>query len=287
MNDILQVRNLKKTYRDFQISNVSFDIPTNSITGLIGINGAGKTTTIKMILKLIAMETGHVKVSGFDMANEEARSKELIGVVLDNGGLYENLTIDQMKKILSAAYKSWDDTKYNVLTQKFKLVKSQKISTLSRGMHIKVALVFAMSHHAKLLIMDEPTGGLDPLVRDQLMLMLQEYVEEENASVLFSTHITTDLDKIADRIILMNKGKVLWEKEKDDLINQHVIISGPLNLISHLDQSLFMRIKINRIQWRALALSKHVNYKIYSQFQKEVPTIEDIMFAYIDGGCHD
>ncbi len=286
MKNALEVRNICKRYKDFQLKDVSFSLPPSSITGLIGINGAGKTTTIRLILNLIHADAGAVTVCGYNMQHEEEAAKECMGVVLDDGGLYGNLTLRENKGIIASAYESWDDQQYKQLIRRFKLQENQKSAALSRGMRIKASLILAMSHHAKLLIMDEPTGGLDPLVREQLLMMLQEYVDREKASVLFSTHITTDLDKVADRIIFLHQGRVIMDDFKDTIIRSHVVLSGPKEKLSAINKKAFISIEISGNVFHAVARREDLNRQLQSIVTK-TPVMEDIMLAYISGGSYE
>ncbi|MGQ0437074.1 ABC transporter ATP-binding protein, partial [Bacillus sp. B-TM1] len=209
MNVVLEVNNLNKSYGNFSLKDVTFSLNTDCITGFIGTNGSGKTTTIKAILGLILKDSGKINFLGKDMDKHERKSKNKIGIVLDEGYFYDELTVKEMKNVIAPSYTEWDEPVFQNYIKKFNLNLEQKISTLSKGMRMKFAVALALSHHADLLIMDEPTSGLDPLVRSELMDILLDFMKEPGKSVFFSTHITSDLDKIADMIILIDNGKVL------------------------------------------------------------------------------
>ena len=213
MDTVLDVTGLNKSYDSFSLKDVSFSLPEGCITGFIGINGAGKTTTLRSILGLAKGVTGSIRFFGMDMEENEWQIKDRIGVVLDSGGFYEDLSLNEMKKILAPAYSSWCEEDYRSYLERFSLNPKEKIKNLSRGMKVKYALALALSHKAELLIMDEPTSGLDPLSRSQLLNVLRDYMEQGGKGVLFSTHITSDLDKIADMLIMINQG-VLYFREK-------------------------------------------------------------------------
>ncbi len=198
MENILEVSGLNKSYRNFSLHDISISLPEGCITGFIGINGAGKTTTLRTILGLTSKLSGKVRLFGMDMETHEKQIKERIGIILDGGGFYEELNLTEMKNIVASAYKSWDETTYRMYLDRFSLSPKQKINTLSKGMRMKYALALALSHKAELLIMDEPTSGLDPLIRNQLLDILKEFMNNGGRGVFFSTHITSDLDKIAD-----------------------------------------------------------------------------------------
>lgn len=219
----LEVEDLVLNYPRFHLNKVTFAIPKQCIAGLIGVNGAGKSTTIRIILNLIKAESGRVTINGIDLHKSERYAKESLGVVLDNGGLYDKLTVEQMKDLIATAYKSWDDTIFYRQIEQFGISPDVKISTLSRGTRMKVALAFAVSHHARLLLMDEPTSGLDPLVRKQLLSTLVKYVREEEASVLFSTHITSDLDRTANHIVMMNDGTIVIDEDRELLMDEYTV----------------------------------------------------------------
>ena len=224
MKKILEVVKLRKEYKDFVLDNVSFSIEPKSIVGFIGTNGSGKSTTIKSILGLIHSKSEKIDYFGKDFFSHEKSIKNRLGIVLDEGYFYETLTIDQMKSIVAPVYDNWEEKVFYGLIDRFGLNRKQKISTLSKGMKMKFSIALALAHHAELIIMDEPTSGLDPLVRSELMDLLKEVVETEGCSILFSTHIISDLEKVADKVIFIDKGKIIFEKKKSDLINDYVKI---------------------------------------------------------------
>lgn len=228
MENILEVKGLNKTYQDFSLNDISFSLPEGCITGFIGINGAGKTTTLRSILGLTPIESGDIRVFGMDMATNEKAIKERIGIVLDEGGFYDELSLSEMKGIIASAYQSWNENEYRAYLDRFSLNPKQKISTLSKGMRMKYALALALSHEAELLIMDEPTSGLDPLIRSQLLDILKEFMERGGRGVFFSTHITSDLDKIADMLVMIDGGRIVFQEEKDTLLDGYRIVKGDL-----------------------------------------------------------
>ncbi len=239
MNVMLEVNNLNKCYENFSLKDVTFRINNDCITGFIGTNGSGKTTTIKAILGLILKDSGKINFLGNDMDKHERKSKNKIGIVLDEGYFYDELTLKEMKNIIAPSYTDWDESVFQDYIKQFNLNLKQKISTLSKGMRMKFAVALALSHHADLLLMDEPTSGLDPLVRSELMDILLNFMKEPGKSVFFSTHITSDLDKIADMIILIDDGKILVNDEKDMLIDSHALIKGSNRFINEQTKTLF------------------------------------------------
>ena len=284
MNTILDVSGLKKTYKDFTLSDVSFSLQQDCITGFIGINGAGKTTTLRAILNLISKESGTIKFFGKDMQTNESELKNRIGIVLDDGCFYDELSMSEMKSIIAPAYSAWSEQDYKTYMERFNLNPHQKISALSKGMRMKFALALALSHNADLLIMDEPTSGLDPLIRSQLMEILRDYMNQGEKSVFFSTHITSDLDKIADMLILIDNGKILFEEEKDTLTDNHRLVKGDKKYLNEETRKLFLNIQESGFGFTGLTKQLGLVQKSMSDILVERPSIEDIMLGYIEGG---
>ncbi len=232
MKNILEVRGLNKSYRNFTLQDVSFSLPEGCITGFIGVNGAGKTTTLKTILGLTPKESGKIRFFDMDFDTEERSIKERLGIVFDSGGFYGELNLMEMKTLAASSYRSWDEAEFRRYLDRFSLNPRQKINTLSKGMRMKYALALALSHRAELLIMDEPTSGLDPLIRRQLLDILREYMERGGRGVFFSTHITSDLDRLADVLILIDRGRIVFQEEKDSLMERYRIVKGDVQDLS-------------------------------------------------------
>ena len=287
MNTVLKVENLCKKYKTFEISNVNFAIKEGSIVGFIGINGAGKTTTIKSILGLVKSDSGKVLLFEKERSANEREIFNRIGIVLDGGYFYENLTLKEMKSIYAPAYNGWDEKCFQELINKFNLPLNQKIDSLSKGMKMKFSLVLAMSHHAELLIMDEPTSGLDPKVRSDLMKILQNYVKDGKNSVLLSTHITSDLDKIADSLILINKGKIIFSDETNQLIQSHMKLNGRHSLITKNELDKFVSYNMNGDNITGILRKRDYSKEIFQGFEITDLSIEDLMLAYIEEGYND
>ena len=284
MSNILEVTGLNKYYKDFSLTDVSFTLPEDCITGFIGVNGSGKTTTIRAILGLTQKASGTIKVFGKDMETNEQELKNRIGVVLDEGYFYDELTMNEMKSIIAPAYSGWSDKDYKEYMDRFSLNPRQKIATLSRGMRMKFALTLALSHGADLLIMDEPTSGLDPLVRSQLLEIMTDYMKQGGKGVFFSTHITSDLDKVADMLILIHGGKILFEKEKDYLLDNHRLVKGDVKALNDKNRKQFLNIQTTDFGFTGVTDKLSEVQKSISDILVERPTIEDIMLAYIEGG---
>ncbi|MFX3617056.1 MAG: ABC transporter ATP-binding protein [Sporolactobacillus sp.] len=283
MTPILKVENLTKTINQFRLNALSFTVQEGCITGFIGKNGAGKTTTIKSLLGIYPMDSGRILFRGKDMMKNSRMAMNEIGVVMDQGYFYEHLTLNEMKNILAPSYSHWDEVAFSEWVERFQLDKHQKIEQLSRGMRIKYALALALSHHADLLIMDEPTSGLDPIMRSELMTILRAFMNEEGKSVFFSTHITSDLDKIADQIILIDQGRLLFGEEKDSLLDSHIIVKGDNRWINSETRSLFIKLNQSSYGFDGLSQQREVIQRLMPEAIIERPTIEDIMLAYVKG----
>jgi len=225
----LEVNNLSKNYKEFSLQNLSFSLEPGFIMGFIGPNGAGKSTTIKLIMNLIKKDGGEIKVFGMDHLKHEKEIKEKIGFVYDQNHFYEDLTLAEMKKIIAPFYKSWDEEDFQKYLKQFNLSLKQKIKELSKGMKMKYSLALALSHHAELIIMDEPTSGLDPIIRSELLEVLYEIIQDDRKSILFSTHILRDLDKVADYITFINDGELVFSQAKDKILESYQIIKGDKN----------------------------------------------------------
>ncbi|CAI9394507.1 ABC transporter ATP-binding protein [Niallia sp. Sow4_A1] len=282
MSSILEVTGLNKSYGDFSLSDVSFTLEEDCITGFIGINGAGKTTTIRTILGLVTRASGTIKFFGKDMNKYEQELKDRIGIVLDDGGFYDELSMAEMTSIISPAYSRWSEQDYKTFMERFSLNPRQKIATLSKGMRMKYSLTLALSHQADLLIMDEPTSGLDPLIRSQLMEILKDYMKQGGKGVFFSTHITSDLDKVADMLILINNGRILFEEEKDILIDTHRLVKGDIKDLTDETRNLFLNIQETEFGFSGITNQLSKVQTNMHDILIERATIEDIMLGYIE-----
>lgn len=284
MENILEVKGLNKNYQNFSLQDVSFSLPEGCITGFIGTNGAGKTSTLKSILGLTPKISGDIRLFGMDMAANEKEIKERMGIVLDDGGFYDELSLSEMKNIVASAYKLWDENEYGEYLERFSLNPKQKINTLSKGMRMKYALALALSHKAELLIMDEPTSGLDPLIRSQLLDILKEFMDNGGRGVFFSTHITSDLDKIADMLIMIDNGQIIFQEEKDILLDEYRIVKGDTKDLHTDTEKLFMNIDKTIFGFTAITKYADKVREIMPDSIIERPTIEDIMLCNVKGG---
>lgn len=284
MDNILEVSGLKKSYNNFSLKDVTFSLPEGCITGFIGINGAGKTTTLRTLLHLTSKEAGSVCFFGLDMERSEKQIKDRLGIVLDDGCFYEELSLEEMKSVIAPAYTAWSERDFKQYLDMFSLDPKQKINTLSKGMRMKYSLALALSHEAELLIMDEPTSGLDPLVRSQLLQILTDYMGKGGKGVFFSTHITSDLDKIADMLIMIDNGRIVFQEEKDSLLDTYRIVKGDVRALTADVRRLFVNISETAFGFTGVTKQVTEVQRFIPDAMIERPTIEDIMLANIEGG---
>ena len=282
MDSILSVNGLTKDYGSFKLDHVSFDIPKGTVMGLVGENGAGKSTTIGGILDLIRKDEGTVTFMGRQLSSSK-ELKEDIGVVLDGINFYETLTPARVGKILKAAYKQWNDNVYKGYLDRFELPLNKEIKTLSKGMKMKLGIAAALSHDPKLLILDEATSGLDPVMRDDVLDVFLDFVQDEEHSIMMSSHITTDLEKIADYITFIHKGKVLFSKPKDELIYKYGIIRCGEAAFDSIDKSDILAYRKEQYQLSVLVADKEAAKKKYRNEVVDNSTIDDIILLYVKG----
>lgn len=282
MDEILQIKDLAKSYRDFKLDRVSFSIPKGSIMGLIGENGAGKSTTINAILGLIKKDKGTVRFWGKELDSSK-QIKENIGVVFDGINFYETLTPEKVGKICAAAYKQWDSSIYQKFLERFSLSKGKEIKTLSKGMKMKLSIAAALSHRPKLLILDEATSGLDPVMRADILEIFAEFVREGGHSILMSSHITTDLEKVADYITFIHRGKVLFCKRKSELCRDYGMIRCESDLFEKFDRADILAYRREGNQWNILVGDKEMAKNKYKNVVVDTITIEDMLLMYVKG----
>lgn len=282
MDNILEVRNLTKQYADFTLDHVSFSIPKGTIMGLIGENGAGKSTTINAILELIHKDDGTVTFWGQELSSAK-QLKEDIGVVFDGINFYETLTAAKVGKISQTAYKQWEDRLYREYLNRFQLPTDKEIKTFSKGMKMKLCIAVALSHKPKLLILDEATSGLDPVMRDDILEVFLEFVQNEEHSIMISSHITTDLEKVADSITFIHQGKVLFCKAKDELRYQYGIIRCGAAIFDEIDKSEILAYRKEDYQWNVLVADKEKARRRYKNAVVDDAAIDDILLLYVKG----
>lgn len=282
MSNILEVEDLTKQYAGFKLDHVSFSVPKGTIMGLIGENGAGKTTTISAILDLIRKDEGTVRFWGQELSSSR-QFREDIGVVFDGINFYETLTPAKVGKISGAAYRQWDSSLYRNYLDRFQLPADREIKSMSKGMKMKLCIAIALSHRPKLLILDEATGGLDPVMRDDILDVFLDFVQDEEHSILMSSHITSDLEKIADYITFIHQGKVLFCKTKDELRYRYGIIRCGAAVFDRIDREEILALRKEDYQWNVLVADKEKARKKYKDAIVDNATIDDIMLLYVKG----
>lgn len=281
MTNALTISGLTKTYPDFTLDNVSFAVPSGSIVGLIGENGAGKSTTINAALGLIRKEAGQVSILGKEKIDDD--TKERIGVVFDGSNYPEILSPKKINRIMKNIYRSWNEQIYFRLLKQFSLPLDKQVKQFSKGMKMKLAISAAFSHQSNLLILDEATSGLDPVMRDDILDMLLEFVQEEERSILVSSHITSDLEKIADYIVFIHKGKVVFSKPKDALMEQYVMIKCGTAQFEALDKADITAYRKMDYEWQVLITNREKMERKYPKAMIVPATIDEIMLLYIKG----
>ncbi len=283
MNNSIEMKDVTKTYPNFKMTEVSLEVKKGTIMGLVGENGAGKTTLLKLILNLINKENGSIRIFDKDNQKEEKLIKEDIGVVLDDSFFSEYFTPVQIGNMMKKFYRNWDQALFDSYLTTFQLPSRQKVKEFSRGMRMKLQIATALSHHPKLLLLDEPTSGLDPIVRSEILDIFMNFIQDEENSILLSTHITSDLEHIADYITFINQGQIIFSKSRDELLENYAIIKVSDQEFKKISPNDIIRFKKNRYDTEILIDNKRTFKKKYPSFNIEKANIEDIMILYIKG----
>lgn len=287
MEKILELHQVTKRYDQFELNIDHLVLEQGYIMGFIGPNGAGKSTTIKLIMNLIKKDGGDIRLFGLDHIQDELAVKERIGFVYDHFPFYDELTAEEMKNMIRPFYRLWDEALFQRYARDFKLPLKKRIKHYSKGMKMKLALAIALSHHAELLIMDEPTSGLDPLIRREILEVLQSLMEDERKAIFFSTHITSDLDKVADYITLIHQGKIMFSLAKDDLLEEHGLVKGSQDTLKKIDPALLVGVRSHHFGFEALVKNKkEIMRQLGESVLIEKPTLEEIMIFSIAGREH-
>jgi len=279
MENAIEINNLTKKYDEFTLNDINITLPKGCIMGFIGENGAGKSTTIKLILNLIHRDSGNINVLGLNNIQNDKQIKEDVGVVFDECNFPENLNATDVSVVMKHIYKNWDATLFQSYIQKFSLPLKKIIKEYSRGMKIKLSIAVALSHHAKLLVLDEATSGLDPIVRDEILDVFLEFIQDEEHSIFISSHITSDLDKIADYITFIHKGKIVFSEPKDSLLSNYGILKCSIADYEHIDKNIIIGCRKNQFGVEVL-IKKN---KLKGNYTVDHANIEDIMLFYIKG----
>lgn len=280
--NILEIHNLSKTYPEFALKNINLTIPHGMIIGLIGENGAGKSTLLKAILGLIKIDHGDITILN-EHNSFSKQLKEQIGVVFDNGDFPETYTPKKLNNVMKNMYIRWNETKYFSLLHQLEIPENRKIKHLSKGMKMKLAIIVAFSHHSKLLILDEPTSGLDPIIRDDILDLFLEFVQDEEHAILVSSHITSDLEKIADYIVFIHEGQIIFQKEKDELLYKYGILKCTPEQFDKLDKDYIITYRKQPYEWQVLISDREYVENAYSEMVVSSATIDEIMMLYIRG----
>ncbi|KOP68080.1 sodium ABC transporter ATP-binding protein [Bacillus sp. FJAT-18019] len=282
----IEIRNLTKAYPLFKVEDVSLDVKQGYITGLIGPNGVGKSTLIKMMLGIVRPDSGSVKILGCEMPKHEIDIKQHVGIVSDDCFYYEHLSIRDTMKMISPFYKNWDNKRFHSYLDQFELSPKKKVQDLSKGMKIKLSLALALSHEAELLIMDEPTSGLDPIFRREMLDLLTDVMQDERNTIIFSTHITTDLDRIADYITFINRGKLVFHEAKEEVFEKYVLVKGDRQLLDQDIRGTFIGIRETPVGFEGLLDNKEEAEQLFGRYAVlDQPSLEDIMYFTAKGGA--
>ena len=280
----LEVKNLSKSFNEFSLKDVNIKVPAGKIVGLIGENGAGKTTIIKCVLDAMAKDSGEVKLFDEDY---NYKLKDEVGIVYDDSFINESFTIRDLNLIMKNTYSKWDQKLFYKYIKEFNIPFNKEIKKLSTGMRKKVEIATCISHHPRLLILDEPTSGLDPVIRSEILDMFQEFVEDKKNAILLSTHITSDLEHIADDVIFISKGNIIFDEPLKKVKEDYIVIELSKSEFKDFDKKAITRYKENRNDYQVLIEKKNMK-KEYNKYIKNITTLDEIMLLYIRGAiCED
>lgn len=279
----LEIKNISKIYKNFKLDDISFVLPCGHIMGLIGENGAGKSTIINCILDIIEKDSGSISVLGQKNDKNNVSLKENIGVVLDASDVYDNYTVKQVENIMKDVFKQWNHEVYDYYIQKFALPLNKIIKDFSRGMKMKMAITIALSYQPKLLILDEATSGLDPIMRDEILDVFMEFVQDENHAILLSSHISSDLEKIADYITFIHEGKLILSTSKDELIYEYGLMKCRNDEFDKIEKEDIIRYRIKTYEVEILVKDREKMAKKYPNCIVDPTKLDDIMMLYVKG----
>lgn len=277
VKDAIAIRNLTKRYKDFTLDNISFNVPKGTIMGFVGENGAGKTTTIKAILNLIHTDAGEITVLGYDSKRLPPEVKAKIGVVLDGSNIHDNLTARDTNLIMKNIYPNWDESCFMKYLNRFKLPEKKTIKEFSRGMKMKLSISIALSHNSQLLILDEPTSGLDPMVRDEILDIFLEFIQNEEHTILLSSHIISDIEKIADYVTFIHEGRIVFSESKDNLIYQYGLLHCRKEEVNDIDKAYIAGIRESSFGAEVMIRNRDEFQRKYKGYNLDKTSLEEIM----------
>lgn len=277
MSNAIEIKGLCRKYPEFELKNITFTVPCGTVMGFIGENGAGKTTTIKSILGLLNKGEGSVKVLGEEAVDLTTETKEKIGIVFDGLSFPDTLNAIQLDKVMSGIYKKWNSEKFFGFLNRFELPLKKKFKGFSRGMVMRLSIAAALSHDPQLLVLDEPTSGLDPVMRSEILDIFLEFMQDESHAILLSTHITSDLDHIADYITFIHKGEIVFTEERNEMRDKYRILKCTEDDIDRIDKDDIIGMKKTRFTIEVLT----DNAEKYPDIVSDIPTIEEIMVYYV------
>lgn len=277
----IAIKGVTKRYDGFTLDNISFEVPKGCIMGFIGQNGAGKTTTIRSLLHITDIDGGEISLLGMDHVKDEAELKKRIAVVFDELPFHDMFNVKDMAKIFRGLYPDWNDDTYMKYIDRFQLPKKKKIGQFSKGMKMKLQIACALSHNAELLVMDEATTGLDPVVRDEILHIFMEYLGNGERSILMSSHITSDLEKIADMVTFIDKGRILLTGYKDEILESHGILRCAKDYIQNVDPEDIVSIRTNNFGAEIMVNDRESAKMKYRDTVIDPASLDDIMLYYV------
>lgn len=280
----IQISGVTKRYEGFTLDNISFNVPKGSIMGFIGQNGAGKTTTIRSLLNITNIDEGEIMLLGLDHIKDEFEIKKRLAVVFDELPFHDVFTASDMARIFEGLYPEWDNTVYSGYLERFNLPPKKKIGEYSKGMKMKLQIACALSHNAELLVMDEATTGLDPVVRDEILHIFMEYLQNGERSILMSSHITGDLEKIADSVTFINKGKILLTDCKDVVLETHGILKCGKDEVGDIDKADIVSVRLNEFGAEVMLFDRENARQKYSGAVIDPASLDNIMLYYVHKG---
>ncbi|MHA6251630.1 ABC transporter ATP-binding protein [Oceanobacillus sp. CAU 1775] len=279
MENVIKIHNVSKKFKAFSLDSIDLQIKRGYTTGFIGANGSGKTTLIKLMMNLLQPDNGEISVFGLDYATNEKEIKDRIGFVYDSNIFYESLNLKDISKIVAPSYKDWDHKQFKKYINQFELPLNKPVKKLSKGMKMKASIAMALSHHAELIMMDEPTAGLDPTFRRELLDVFQEQMVNENRSIFFSTHTTSDLERFADYIVLIDQGNILFHERMDILQEKYALVKGSVDLLDRDTEAYFINIERKQDTFQALSINRKQVVTVFGDHVvMEKPSLEEIMF---------